>query len=160
MDIQEALKEEIRIFEREIGKASDSIYGVLIAHLYLYIEHLLDRYLKTKVKTAVGLIGKDGLSFSNKLKLVKGFGELAPELIGSISKLNSIRNNCAHSFGHQVTDKEIEALGKTLGKNYKRIKKTYPDAEVGAIAPMIWNVCGQVLHFTLHAEGYSPRRVQ
>jgi hypothetical protein len=152
MNIKEVQDKEISVFEREIGKASDSIYGVLIAHLY--IEHLLDRYLKTKLKTVVGLSGKDGLSFSNKLKLVRGFGELDPLLIDSISKLNSIRNNCAHLFGHQITDKEVEALGKTLGKNYKRIKKTYPDAEVGAIAPIIWNICGQVLHFTLQAEGY------
>jgi hypothetical protein len=152
MNIKEARDKEISIFEREIGKASDSIYGVLIAHLY--IEHLLDRYLRTKLKTAVGLFGKGGLSFSNKLKLVRGFGELDPQLIGSISKLNSIRNNCAHLFGHQITDKEVEALGKTLGENYKSIKKTYPGAEVGAIAPIIWNVCGQVLHSTLQAEGY------
>lgn len=153
MNIKEARDREICIFEREIGKASDSIYRVLITHLY--IEHLLDRYLKTKVKTAEGLIGKYGLSFSNKLKLVRGFGEIDPQLIDSISKLNSIRNNCAHLFGHQITDEEVEALGKTLGKNYNRIKETYPGTEVGAIAPIIWNVCGQVLSYTLLAEGYK-----
>lgn len=153
MGIEETRDKELSIFEKEIGKASDSIYGVLIAHLY--IEHLLDRYLKTKVKTAVGLFGKDGLSFNNKLKLVKGFGELDPQLIDSISKLNSIRNNCAHLFGHQITNKEVEALGKTLGKNYKKIKEKYPDAKVGAIMPIIWNVCGQVLPYTLRAEGYE-----
>ncbi len=153
MNIKDVLDKELAIFEKEIRKASNSIYGTLIAHLY--VEHLLNRYLKTKLIKDADLFGKNGLSFSNKLKLVKGFGEFDQQLIDSISKLNVIRNNCAHLFGHQITDKEVETLGKTLGKDYKRIKDTYPNAEVGAITPIIWNICGQVLHTTLQAEGYK-----
>ena len=135
----------------EIGKASDSIYGILIAHLY--VEHLLDRYLKTRIPHEAKLFGEKGLSFTNKLKLAKGFGELEPQLLDSLSKLNGIRNDCAHVFGHQISDKQVEDLGRALGKNYKRIMNEYPEAEVGAIAPIIWNICGKMLRATLEAEG-------
>ena len=145
------LQKELAIFEEEIGKASDSIYGTLIAHLY--VEHLLDRYLRTRIPHEAKLFGERGLMFSTKLKLAKGFGELDAQLLDSISKLNSIRNDCSHVFGHQITNKQVEDLGKTLGSDYKRILNSYPEAEVGAIAPIIWHICGKMLRATLEAEG-------
>ncbi len=145
------LKSELAIFEAEIGKASDSIYGTLIAHLY--VEHLLDRYLITKIPHEAKLFGERGLSFANKLKLAKGFGEINPQLLDSLSKLNEIRNSCAHVFGHQISDKQVNDLGSTLGKDYKKILAEYPEAEVGGIAPFVWNICGRMLSATLEAEG-------
>jgi hypothetical protein len=150
MSADKQLPDELAKFEAEISKATDSIYGTLIAHLY--VEHLLDRYLKTKIPNEAKLFGERGLSFTNKLKLVKGFGEFESQLIDSLSKLNSIRNDCAHVFGHQISDDKVEALGRTLGKDYKRILTKYPKAEVGAIAPIVWNICGRMLHATLEAE--------
>lgn len=150
MSVDKLLQSELAKFEAEIGKATDSIYGILIAHLY--VEHLLNRYLKIKIPHEAKLFGERGLSFTNKLKLVKGFGEFDLQLLDSLSKLNSIRNDCAHIFGHQISDSKIEALGKTLGKDYERILTEYPEAEVGAIAPIVWRICGQVLRATLEAE--------
>lgn len=151
MTIDKYFQDELAIFQAEIGKASDSIYGTLIAHLY--IEHLLDRFLRTRIPYEAKLFGDRGLSFAIKLKLAQGFGELDPQLLDSISKLNGIRNDCAHVFGHQITDKQVEEIGRTLGKDYKRILNAYPEAEVGAIAPIIWNICGRMLRATVEAEG-------
>jgi hypothetical protein len=150
MSLNKHLQDELAIFEGEIGKASDSIYGTLIAHLY--VEHLLDRYLRTRIPHEAKLFGERGLAFSTKLKLAKGFGEIEPQLLDSLSKLNGIRNDCAHVFGHQITEKQVEGLGRTLGNDYKRILNEYPEAEVGAIAPIIWNICGRMLRATLEAE--------
>ncbi len=151
MSVDKQFQNELAIFKAEINKATDSIYGTLIAHLY--VEHLLDRYLKTKIPHEAKLFGERGLSFTNKLKLARGFGEFESQLLDSLSKLNSIRNDCAHEFGHQISDDKIEALGRTLGKDYQRILTEYPEAEVGAIAPIVWNICGRVLRATLEAEG-------
>jgi hypothetical protein len=150
MSLNKHLQDELAIFEGEIGKASDSIYGTLIAHLY--VEHLLDRYLRTRIPHEAKLFGERGLAFSTKLKLAKGFGEIEPQLLDSLSKLNGIRNDCAHVFGHQITEKQVEGLGRTLGNDYKRILNEYPEVEVGAIAPIIWNICGRMLRATLEAE--------
>lgn len=153
MPIDEELKKELAIFEVEIQKASDSIYGTLIAHLY--VEHLLERYLKAKLPNGVKLFGAHGLSFTNKLKIARGFGEIEPQLLDSLSKLNAIRNDCAHVFGHQISSEQVKALGRTLGMDYKRILHSYPEAEVGAIAPIISNICGRMLRVTLETETYS-----
>ncbi len=147
----ELLNKEIAVFEAEIAKATNSVYGVLISHLY--VEHLLDRYIRTKIQNDADLLGRQGLSFSNKLKLVRAFGDFDDQLINAIAKLNSIRNDCAHKFGHKISADKVKALGRTLGKDYKRILQQYPTAEVGGIAPIVWNISGQVLALTLAAEG-------
>jgi hypothetical protein len=153
VQISKKLEAEIAIWESEIAKATDSIYGTLISHLY--IEHLLDRYLKEKLPNEVGLTGKNGLSFSNKLKVVKSLGNIDPQLADALSKLNDIRNNCAHVFGHQVSAKEVEKYGKTLGKDYKRIINKYPDSGTHGIAPITWHVCGMLLSLVAEVEGWK-----
>jgi len=150
---EKTLNEELGVFEAEIIKASDSIYGTLIAHLYA--EHLIERYLKTKIPFEPKLFGENGLSFSNKLKLIRGLGDFNIELLNSLSRLNLIRNNCVHKFGYQITKKEVTNLKSALGKDYKRILREYPEAEVGAITPVVWNICGQLLFVTLEAESIA-----
>ncbi len=117
MSIIEQRDKEIAIWEVAVGKASDSIYGVLISHLY--IEHLLDRYLKSKLAR------------------------------------NEIRNDCVHAFGHEISKEAVEKYGRTLGKDYKRIIREYPDAGTHGIAPITWFVCGRLLSLVLNAEGYQ-----
>lgn len=150
MIITDIPKSDLALFESEINKAADSIYGTLIAHLY--VEHLLDRYLIVKVPNEPNLFGEHGLSFANKIKLVRGLGGFNPQLLDSISKLNSIRNNCAHVFGHQISEEDVENLGRTLGKDYKKIVEKHPESEVGALAPIVWRICGRMLKATLEAE--------
>lgn len=150
-ELTELRDKEMAVFEAEIAKATDSVYGILISHLY--IEHLLDRYIRTKIKRDDGLLGQSGLSFASKLKLIRSFGEFDKQLVDGISKLNGIRNNCAHEFGHEISDKDVEMLGRTLGKDYRRILAQYPGAELGGIAPIVWNLCGRVAYQTLLAEG-------
>ena len=152
-DIKKQRDVEMEIWAGAIGKATDSIYGVLISHLYL--EHLLDRYIRAKLPKEKGLTGKDGLRFLDKLKLAKSFGEFDSQIVDSLKKLNSIRNDCVHVFGHSIEKKSIEAYGRTLGKDYKRIVKDYPDAGTHGIAPITWFVCGGLVAYVLTAEGYE-----
>ena len=146
-------EQEFSIWKREISKASDSVYGVLISHLYT--EFLLDRYIKGKLSQEKGLTGKSGLSYSNKIKLVKSFGEINPQLADSLIKLNEIRNNCAHVFGHEISAKEVEKYGKTLGKDYKKIISEYPDSGTFGIAPISWFVAGKLLKLVSVAENWK-----
>jgi len=150
--IKETRDKELAAFEKEISKASDSIYGILICHLF--IDHLLDRYIIASTEKDVGFTGKNGLSFANKVKLISAISNINPQLIDSLKKLNAIRNDCAHEFGHEIPKEKIEKLGYTLGKDYKRILKEYTGIGKGVIAPISWNICGQMVHATLWQEGY------
>lgn len=153
MSISIKLENELRVWEDAISKASDSIYGILISHLYL--EHLLDRYLNAELSKDVGLLDKKRLTFASKLKRVKSFGEIDVQLLDSISKVNDIRNNCAHVFGHEISDEEVEKLGRTLGKNYKSILQKYPDTDTHGIAPITWHICGHLLSYVALVEGWE-----
>ncbi|MDG9671634.1 hypothetical protein ONV78_28115 [Hahella sp. CR1] len=147
------LKQELGVYESAVKNASDSIYGILISHLY--VEHLLDRCISCKLVSIKEITGKNGYSFSDKLKLIDAFGEFEGQLIDSLKKLNSIRNNCAHKFGHTISEKDVEGLGKTLGKDYRKILKKYPCAEVFGIAPITWSICARVLSYVAIAEGWK-----
>lgn len=150
--IEEARDKELEVFEREISKAQDSVYGILICHLF--VDHLLDRFILASTIKDVGFTGKRGLSFSNKVKLVSSISDINPQLVDSLNKLNDIRNDCAHEFGHEISSDKIEALGRTLGSDYKRIRAGHPSIGLGIIAPISWNICGQMVHATLWQEGY------
>ena len=153
MEVSKNLEQELGIWGKAIGKATDSIYGVLISHLYM--EHLLDRYLQKKLPNNGGLLGRTGLSFSNKLKLVVSLGDIDRQLADSLFKLNELRNSCVHIFGHEISDKDVERYGRTLGKDYKNIIKKYPDADTHGIAPITWNLCGRLLSLVASVEGWK-----
>jgi hypothetical protein len=157
MNIEEATQAELNIFIREISKASDSVYGVLISHLY--IDHLLDRIIIASTVNDSGLTGKDGLSFSSKIKLAVALSGIRPQLADSLKKLNSIRNDCAHEFGHEISQEKIDKLGLTLGADYKKILKDHPNIGVASVAPFAWHICGQMLHATLHHEAVGVNLV-
>ena len=152
ISIDKARDKELAIFEKEISKARDSVYGILISHLF--IDHLLDRYILASTVKDVGFTGKHGLSFAQKVKLVSAMSDINPQLVDSLNKLNEIRNDCAHEFGHEISLEKIEKLGRTLGKDYKRILEVYPGIETDVVAPISWNICGQMVHATLWQEGH------
>jgi hypothetical protein len=152
ISIEEARDKELEIFEREISKAKDSVYGILICHLF--VDHLLDRFILASTTKDVGFTGKRGLSFSQKVKLVSAISDINPQLVDSLNKLNNIRNDCAHEFGHEIPLEKIEKLGQTLGSDYKRIFEENPSIGIGLITPISWNICGQMIHATLWQEGY------
>jgi len=141
---------EIDKFESQMGKATGSVHGVLISHLYF--ESYLDRYLKTKFKNDSILSGKKGFSFSNKLKIVEALGEIEPQILDALKKLNEIRNNCAHILDHEISKSEVEKFGRTLGKDYKRIIDSYPNASLHGIAPITWHIAGRLLCFVMESE--------
>ena len=71
MTIDEESVKEMAVFHNEISKANDSVYGVLITHLY--IESLIDRCILANTQKDAGLIGKQGLSFNNKVFYIYSF---------------------------------------------------------------------------------------
>ena len=46
-------EQEFAIYDQEVGNANDPKLSVLLSHLY--VEHLLERYLNTKLKASDGV---------------------------------------------------------------------------------------------------------
>jgi hypothetical protein len=151
-------EQEFAIYDQEVGNANDPKLSVLLSHLY--VEHLLERYLNTKLKASDGLFNKSGLTFENKLSLVQAFGEIDDQLADGIRKLNGLRNDCVHKFKHQPSQKQIDDFGRTFGKAYKEIKSKYPNDKHHCLGAFIARLCGEALTLALFAEHpLLPNRV-
>jgi hypothetical protein len=115
-------KKETAIYTEEVSSTMETKLYALHAHLF--IEHLLERYISTKLKTTEGLFGDHRLTFDKKTKLAQACGGVDPKCIKGIRKVNSFRNDFAHKFKYKPTDKGIHDFGRTLGKAYQEIIKS------------------------------------
>ena len=149
-ELETLLKKEYAIYEEEVAKANDPTLRVLLTHLY--IEHLLERYIDTKLKKTDGLFGKHGLTFEKKVCLAQSFGELTAQRIDGIHKLNDLRNDCVHKFKHQPTEKQIDDFGRTFGKGYKETKRRCSEDQGSLLRAYCARLCGAVLRVVLVAE--------
>lgn len=113
--------EEYAKYEAAIERSKDVVSRILLTQLYL--EHLLERYIDSKVSKAKQLFGRDGLSFTQKVNLAYAFSEMDEQLCDSLRKVNKLRNDIAHRMGFDIDQKTIDDLGRTLGKHYSEIKK-------------------------------------
>ena len=152
-DELEILKtKEFAVYKKEVASTKEPKLYLLLAHLY--IEHLLERYIGTKLKTTKGLIGQNGLTFEKKVCLAESFGGLNPQCIDGIRKLNDLRNNCVHKFKHQPTEKQIDDLGRTFGKNHNEIKHKHSRSRDSLLRAYCARLCGAVVRVVLEAENH------
>lgn len=147
----EALKKrEQAIYKQEISRGNELKLRVL--HDHLYIEHLLERYISTKLRTTDGLFGQNGLTFEKKLCLAKSFQGLNSESVDSIRKLNKLRNDLVHKFKHQPTEAEIDDFGRTFGKAYKEMKGSLVKERHSLLERFCDRLCGQMCCIVVDAE--------
>ena len=152
--------EEIRDIEckkltAQIRKVGSSQYVILVCHLY--IDHLLDRYILASTKNDVGFTGKNGLSFNNKLRMLHAIDGIDPQLKDGLEKLNKIRNDLVHEFGHELPNSKIEELGRTLGKDYNDIATSTQGGYEEILIKVGVFICGQLGFYTFTAEGYESK---
>ena len=153
-----ALKDkEYGIYKREVGSAIERKLRLLYAHLY--IEHLLERYISTKLKTTDGLFGQRGLTFEKKICLAKSFGELSSQRLDSVRKLNQLRNNLVHRFAHQITEEEVDDFGTTLGRFYTEMKGHPAKLQRSLLDRCCDRLCGEMCYIVVNAENASNRAV-
>lgn len=153
MDAQEIallLKKERTIYDAEVAGTLESRLHLLLAHLYL--EHLLERYIQIHLKDTKGLFGQGGLTFAKKVVLSRSVGKLTPQIVDAILKVNGLRNDMAHRFGHRITSKEVDDLGGTLGRSYTKLKfKNGRDKEALLRASCAY-LCGKMARIVVEAE--------
>ena len=93
------------VFDAEVKIVKEPKLFILLAHLS--IEHMLERALSCKLSRTKGLMGKGGLSFEKKAVLAEAVQAVPAEVIVSVLLLNKLRNNCAHTFKFQPTERKM-----------------------------------------------------
>lgn len=124
-----SIEQELEAFmERELNdfmgtmKAEHDLI-LIVLRFHLLIENCMERLILAKLPRGDRLLEKAGLSFSQKLAFIEAFEAIEDRYIQSIRHLNTIRNECAHQKGRQISTNDIERIGRTLGKVFTQIRR-------------------------------------
>ena len=96
-------------------RSKDShLAGILQCHLF--VESILEELIQLCLGTNADAVLSARLSFEQKLaiaaklELEKDWPLLQDYVVGSLRKLNSLRNKLAHRYGHEVSGGDIREL--------------------------------------------------
>ncbi len=123
-----AKKEEPTVGEIKFYKAlkghSKQVSAVLKCHLLA--EYFIDQLILVSLPRGDLIINKGG-SFANKLLIIKALNIISDKLATSIGNLNKVRNNCSHQQDYEITESDIDLIGRPFGKDHSDIKHEIKD---------------------------------
>lgn len=96
----------------EAAKGDDGVAGEIV-RIHLVTEYLLEELIRLVLERNAEPVLSIGLKYSQKLKLasqlelVEEFNLLPDYVVGSLRKLNKLRNRVAHRLNESVKDAEI-----------------------------------------------------
>lgn len=96
---------------------------LLILQFHLHIENILERIIISRLERGDKLIEIGNLTFNQKLCIVDSFSIIDDRYIDSLRKINKLRNDCAHVKSAQISQQNIDLIGRPLGKKYTQIMK-------------------------------------
>ncbi len=67
------------------------------------------------------------IMFFNKLMIIKVLDILSIEIVDSLKKLNSLRNNCNHEQDYEIVEGDTDKLGRSFGTGYFKLKNDAAD---------------------------------
>jgi hypothetical protein len=126
------VEEQKPLIDKEIDeleavlRKDDSLVPIILRY-HLLVENLLERIIIAKLPKSVSMVEETGFTFHHKLELVQALDVLKDNVIGSLRKLNKIRNDISHSRNAEVSHESIDSIGKPLGKNYFDLRKKHSD---------------------------------
>jgi hypothetical protein len=95
--------------------ADDNALGAILQG-HLFVESLLEQLIRlclgqnAEAVLSVRLSFDQKLGISSKLCLVDGWPLIPESVVGSLRKLNALRNKLAHRYGHEVTQSDLREL--------------------------------------------------
>lgn len=102
----------------ELGKrlrSEETVFGAIL-QAHLFVELLLNEVIALCLEHNAEAIFSARLSFdqrlsiASKLKLANEFPVIEDYALGSLRKLNKLRNKLAHRYNHEVSDEELREL--------------------------------------------------
>jgi hypothetical protein len=149
-ELETIRKNEKAVFDQEVAVTEEPKLRLLLSHLY--VEHLLERYIDTKVKSTIGLFGDNGLTFEKKVCLAQSLGGLPSQRVDGIRKLNALRNRCVHKFKYQAGAEQIDDLARTFGNAYKPMKAKASGNHDSLLLASLARLCGSLAFTVVEAE--------
>jgi len=100
--------------DQRLRSKDSHLAGILQCHLF--VESLLEELIRlclgdnADAVLAARLSFEQKLAVAAKLELEKDWPLLQDYVVGSLRKLNSLRNKLAHRYGHEVSEDDIREL--------------------------------------------------
>ncbi|HSR89072.1 MAG TPA: hypothetical protein VLK22_01555 [Candidatus Udaeobacter sp.] len=119
-NIEKSLHVDSEAFKRIIKVLTETQNSKRLAttlRFHLLVEYYLDFIITSYLKRGF-VITDNNITFSQKLNLVDSFGILPENIIISIKKLNALRNKSAHDIDYQITENDVDSIGRPFGKSY------------------------------------------
>lgn len=99
----------------ETAKGDDGVVGEIV-RVHLVTEYLLEELIRLVLEEnaepvlSIGLKYSQKLELASQLELIEEFNLLPDYVVGSLRKLNKLRNKVAHRLNESVEDTEILEL--------------------------------------------------
>ncbi len=105
-----------RMLELDQRLRSNDGHLAAILQCHLFLESLLEELMRLCLGGNADAVLSAHLSFDQKLRIAakleleKNWPLLQDYVVGSIRKLNSLRNKLAHRYGHEVSSDDVREL--------------------------------------------------
>ena len=95
----------------------------IILRCHLLAEYFLDQIILVTLLRGDLIITDGHLTFTNKLLLVKSLNVINDDILTSVKHLNAVRNNCSHQMDYNISEADIDLIGRPFGKEYSKSKQ-------------------------------------
>jgi hypothetical protein len=149
------LQSEIEEFNDYLSSVNDDRYEVLLVHLY--IENIFDKYIDLKLEDPTHVTSSKKFGFAQKFALVLAFGKIDDQLRDGISKINKLRNKLAHDYKYEISESDVNEMGRTLGSKFNDIKSAGGNLISNILASITAKLAGLVLAENVNINSQSRR---
>lgn len=110
--------------------------------------HLLSEYHMERIFHLIlprgDKITESSLSYAQKISLLEALDIVDDRTIQCLKNLNRVRNRCAHEYEKEITVADIELIGRSLGKDYLKIRSAHADNVPQYLHYILSLVCREV----------------
>ena len=114
-------------------------------------EYKLERIIESTLARGERFLDKTKLNYSQKLELVYAFDSLPSRVVGSLRKLNALRNAFSHRRNFEFGTEELDRVGRPLGSEFSKIKREHPELKKRIIMTFL-SLDKELHRDVLHAE--------
>ncbi len=125
------IEREVQSLIAILARENDFVPDTLRFHLV--VESQLDRIIEALLPGGRKLVAKGGLRFRQKLAVVEALAGKQAAVFICLSKLNALRNQCAHDRDKVITTRDLDKIGMPLGEEYLALKAEHAD-DLGDLA--------------------------
>lgn len=136
-------------FTKTVLKAKDAV--TMLVRCHLLAEYYLDTIIATNIPRG-DIIVDYRFQYSEKLIIVEALNVIPKEILDSLKKLNSVRNQCSHVLNYDISEDDIDKIGRPFGKRYAEHKAESGDNSrkllectlITLMASLSWQVQRQI----------------